>query len=309
MGGIATLSRGVMVVLLASAALRAGDAPQHPGDAPQHPEAIIDTSLGAIRVELFAEEAPKTVANFLDLAEGRKAFTDPRTGMMEQRPFYDGLVFHRVIKGFMIQGGDPLGTGAGGPGYQFPDEINAHLLGLDAAKAMEGNGLNPLCAYMKDDFIRVEIQAKMKARGITDKTAPEERQRVGKLVMQDLAGLTLKQFYSDLGYSYDETLPGAHKPLRGSLAMANSGPNTNGSQFFINLGDTPHLAGKHTVFGQVVGGLEVLDAIGAVPVGDGDRPATPVLIKSIRLFQPKPEAGAGGAAGTPAQPGAPVPKP
>jgi peptidyl-prolyl cis-trans isomerase A (cyclophilin A) len=279
-------------------------APAGAADTPAHPQAVITTSLGAIRVELFAEEAPKTVANFLDLAEGRKAFTDPRTGMPAQRPFYDGLVFHRVIKGFMIQGGDPLGTGAGGPGYKFADEINAHLLGLDAAKALEGDGLNPLCAYMRDDFIHFEIQPKMKAHGITEKTPQDERQRAGTLVLQELKDLTLKQFYSDIGYTYDETLPGAHKPMRGSLAMANSGPNTNGSQFFINLGDTPHLSGKHTVFGQVVAGLEVLDAIGAVAVGAGDRPDVPVVITSIRLFgdQPTPAAVPGAPAPAPATP-------
>jgi cyclophilin family peptidyl-prolyl cis-trans isomerase len=305
--GVTELSRrmgyGLVLVLVLVSGAPAGAA-----DTPKHPLVVIDTSLGAIRVELFADEAPKTVANFLDLAEGRKPFTDPRTSMPAQRPYYDGLVFHRVIKGFMIQGGDPLGTGGGGPGYQFADEINAHLLGLDDAKALEGDGLNPLCNYMRDDFIRFEIQPKMKAHGITDKTPPDERQRAGTLVMQELKTLTLKQFYSDIGYSYDETLPGAHKPVRGSLAMANSGPNTNGSQFFINLGDTPHLTGKHTVFGQVVAGLEVLDAIGAVAVGAGDRPEVPVVIKSIRSItsQPQPDA----APGTPAPPPAtPAPAP
>ncbi len=305
--GIVAMRHGgaaaMLVVGMLAGALAGG------ADTPSRPQAVIDTSLGAIRVELFADEAPKTVANFLDLAEGRKAFTDPRTGMQAQRPYYDGLVFHRVIKGFMIQGGDPLGTGAGGPGYQFADEINAHLLGLDTAKVMQGDGLNPLCGYMRDDMIRVEIQPKMKAHGITEKTPPDERQRAGALVLQELKELTLKQFYSDLGYAYDETLPGSHKPMRGSLAMANSGPNTNGSQFFINLGDTPHLAGKHTVFGQVVAGLEVLDAIGAVAVGAGDRPNVPVVITSIRLYtgEPKPDGAQGAPAPAPAQPvGAPA---
>jgi cyclophilin family peptidyl-prolyl cis-trans isomerase len=299
MGGCVSRSCGAVVMLMLGA-WAGGPAPA--ADTPAHPQAVIDTSLGAIRVELFADEAPKTVANFLDLAEGRKAFTDPRTGMPAQRPYYDGLVFHRVIKGFMIQGGDPLGTGAGGPGYQFADEINAHLLGLDEAKVMQGDGLNPLCGYMRDDFIRVEIQPKMKAHGISEKTPPDERQRAGTQVLQELKTLTLTQFYTDLGYRYDETLPGAHKPVRGSLAMANSGPGTNGSQFFINLGDTPHLTGKHTVFGQVVAGLEVLDAIGAVAVGPGDRPNVPVVITAIRLYTGEPKPGTVPAQPAPAKP-------
>jgi peptidyl-prolyl cis-trans isomerase A (cyclophilin A) len=259
-------------------------------DAPAHPHAIIDTNLGAIEVELYADEAPKTVANFIELAEGRKSFTDPQTGMPAKRPYYDGLIFHRVIKHFMIQGGDPLGTGTGGPGFTFPDEINAHALGLDGQKALVGENLNPLCAYMANDFMRVEIQPKMKAHGITDQTPPEERKKAGTKVLEEIKDVTLQQFYSDLGYSYDATLPGSHQPMRGSVAMANSGPNTNGSQFFINLGDTPHLAGKHTVFGQVVSGLEVLDAIGAVTTAAGDKPVTPVVIKTIRLvvIPPKP---------------------
>jgi len=254
-----------------------------------HPQAIISTSLGAITVELFDDEAPKTVANFIDLAEGRKPFTDAKTGMQVSRPFYDGLVFHRVIPHFMIQGGDPLGTGSGGPGYTFKDEINAHALGLDLEKALVGENLNDKCAYMVNDFMRVEIQPKMKAHGITDQTPGDERQKAGVKVLEEIKDVTLEQFYHDLGYTYDDTLPGAHKPVRGSLAMANSGPNTNGSQFFINLGDTPHLAGKHTVFGMVIGGMDVVDTIGGVKTGEGDRPNVPVVITYIRLVAAPPK--------------------
>ncbi len=143
------------------------------------------TTEGTIVFELFDEDAPETVANFRKLASDG---------------FYDGVTFHRVIKGFMIQGGDPQGTGTGGPGYQFDDEINQHKL------------------------------------------------------------------------------------VRGALAMANSGPNTNGSQFFVVTADeTPWLDGKHTVFGQVTSGMEVVDKISNVPTTAGDRPAEPVVIASIQL--------------------------
>jgi peptidyl-prolyl cis-trans isomerase A (cyclophilin A) len=139
---------------------------------------------------------------------------------------------------------------------------------------------------MVQDFMRVELGPKMKAHGITDQSPPAQRQEAGMKVMEELKDITLAQFYHDLGYEYDAALPGSHKPVRGCLAMANSGPGTNGSQFFIDLGDTPHLTGKHTVFGQVVKGMEVVDAIGDTPVGPGDRPATAVVITSIRLAKP-----------------------
>ncbi len=159
--------------------------------------AIMETPQGTITLRLFDKEAPKTVANFVGLAEGTKPFTDPKTGTKVSRPFYDGLIFHRVIPGFMIQGGDPRGTGSGDPGYKFEDE-----------------------------------------------------------------------FVSSLKFD---------KP--GILAMANSGPNTNGSQFFITDGLTPHLNMHHTIFGQVTEGLEVVRKIANVPTGPQDRPATPVTMK------------------------------
>src|SRR5689334_10230586 len=145
--------------------------------------ATIKTSMGDIVVQLFEDKAPKTVANFVDLATGKKEWTDPKTGQKTKRPLYNGTIFHRVIPDFMIQGGDPLGTGTGGPGYRFEDEINP-----------------------------------------------------------------------DLRHS---------KP--GILSMANAGPNTNGSQFFITVKATPWLDGRHTVFGEVVKGQEVVNAIVSTP--------------------------------------------
>ncbi len=107
---------------------------------PANPVVIMKTNQGDIHLELFKNGAPKTVANFIGLAEGTKEFTDPKTRQKTQRPYFDGLIFHRVIKDFMIQGGDPLGTGGGGPGYKFEDEINAEQLGLDKIKAIQKNG-------------------------------------------------------------------------------------------------------------------------------------------------------------------------
>jgi len=148
-------------------------------------KAKMQTTQGTIELELFDEDAPKTVANFRKLAgEG----------------YYDGVIFHRAIRDFMIQGGDPQGTGTGGPGYTFEDEINQH------------------------------------------------------------------------------------KVVRGSLAMANSGPDTNGSQFFIVTADAaPWLDGKHTVFGQVTAGMDAVDAIESQPTGARDRPLDPAKIESIEL--------------------------
>ncbi|MEX2558251.1 MAG: peptidylprolyl isomerase [Actinomycetota bacterium] len=162
--------------------------------------ATFKTSLGEIRVLLTPEHAPKTVDNFVGLATGKKEWTDPRSGEKRYDSLYNGTVFHRVIPNFMIQGGDPLGTGTGGPGYKFEDETKG-------------------------------------------------------------------------GPSFD-------KP--GLLAMANAGPNTNGSQFFITEVATPHLTGKHTIFGKVVSGFEIVQKIAHVPTSS-DRPKEPVVLESVEI--------------------------
>ena len=163
--------------------------------------AVFDTSQGTFTVRLFDKEAPKTVANFVGLAEGTKEWRDPSTNEKKTAPYYDGVTFHRVIDGFMIQGGDRLGTGTGGPGYNFADEFH----------------------------------------------------------------------------------PARRHSKAGVLSMANAGPNTNGSQFFVTLGPTPHLDNKHSVFGEVVEGMDVVKKIGAVPVGRQDRPATPVVMNHVTI--------------------------
>jgi len=164
--------------------------------------AEFDTSMGKITCLLLKQSAPHAVENFVGLATGKKEFLDPQSREMVKRNFYDGLIFHRVIKNFMIQGGDPLGNGMGGPGYQFNDEIDPTR-----------------------DFTK-----------------------------------------------------------KGVLAMANAGPNTNGSQFFITVAPAPWLAGNYTIFGEVVSGQDVADAISLVPTDRRDRPVTPVVINHVRIF-------------------------
>lgn len=163
--------------------------------------ATIQTSMGSFTLRLLEDTAPKTVANFVGLATGTQAWTDPRTGDPGDGPLYQDVVFHRVIEDFMIQGGDPTGTGRGGPGYRFEDECDA--------------------------------SAKHTKAGI--------------------------------------------------LSMANSGPNTNGSQFFVTLRATPHLDGRHTVFGEVTEGMDVVDSIGRTPTDRSDRPLTAVTIQKITV--------------------------
>lgn len=156
--------------------------------------AVFDTTLGTFEIELFAKECPETVWNFVNLAEGRQE-TEKKGN------FYDGLTFHRVISGFMIQGGCPIGNGTGGPGYRFGDEFD----------------------------------------------------------------------------------PGLRHDSEGILSMANAGPGTNGSQFFITLDATPHLDNRHSVFGKVTEGMDIVKTIGAVQTGPYDKPSEPVVINSVTI--------------------------
>jgi peptidyl-prolyl cis-trans isomerase A (cyclophilin A) len=190
----------VVVMLAAATAFAGQDAPAKKSGGKVY--AHFTTNLGKFTVELFEKDAPKTVANFVGLAEGTKEWTDPKTGAKVKKPFYNGLIFHRVIADFMIQGGDPLGTGTGDPGYKFADEF--------------GSGRK-----------------------------------------MDKAGV---------------------------LAMANSGPNSNGSQFFITLKETNYLNGKHTVFGEVTEGMDTIRKIGETKTSKpGDRPVVPVVMQSVTI--------------------------
>ncbi len=166
--------------------------------------ATIKTNLGSITVKLFSRDAPKTVKNFVGLSTGEREWRNPATGEPKKGvPLYTGTVFHRVIEGFMIQGGDPLGTGTGNPGYQFEDEVAS-------------------------------------------------------------------------GRTFDRVV---------LLAMANAVPVTNGSQFFITTSLPTYLNGKHTIFGEVIRGFEVVEAISKVPKGRGDRPLEPVVIQGITISE------------------------
>ncbi|TGK35449.1 peptidylprolyl isomerase [Leptospira gomenensis] len=210
--------------------------------------AVLSTTQGNLVLELFDKDAPKTVQNFIDLAQGEKEFL-ARNGQKVKKPFYDGLTFHRVIENFMIQGGCPNGDGTGGPGYRFEDEINAKSLGLDKIQA----GQAPYYQYQLQRAVANELQIK------TREEAEAKREQIEK-AFEDAKKLSVLEILYRTGYKYNETVT-SHRALKGSLAMANAGPNTNGSQFFINQVDTPHLDGLHTVFGQLISGSEVVDRI------------------------------------------------
>jgi len=249
------------------------------------PVVCIKTSEGDIVLELFAKEAPDTVKNFIELAEGKKEFTDAKTQKKVKRPFYDGLIFHRVIKNFMIQGGCPLGTGTGDPGYKFKDEINANALGLDKEKAMVNNNPNSkLGIRSRGQFqavILAPIYKKLEIKSKADFEAKKDKLQTA------LNKLTLKEALTAMGYKYNDKLK-SHMPKRGVIAMANSGPNTNGSQFFINLIDTDWLAGKHTVFGKVISGMDIVDKIGKTKVTKtSSKPIQDIKIISIRVVKDK----------------------
>jgi peptidyl-prolyl cis-trans isomerase A (cyclophilin A) len=246
---------------------------------PENPIYIIKTSMGDIHIELFADKAPETVNNFIGLAEGTKEFTDPKTGKKVKRPFYNGLIFHRVIKDFMIQGGCPLGNGTGGPGYKFKDEIDADALGLDKIVAMDKTkGPNPyLMVKNREEYQRNILKPLFKKMNINSQDELNQRKEELEKI---LFSITVKDALENIGYIYSEK-GSPYTPERGCLAMANSGPNTNGSQFFINLIDTDWLTGRHTVFGKVVKGQDIVDKIGSVKVGAGSKPVEDVTIVSI----------------------------
>lgn len=247
---------------------------------PANPLVILSTTRGDMLLELLPAEAPDTVANFLGLAEGTKPFIDVYTGLETLRPFYDGLVFHRVVADFVIQAGSPQGTSDGGPGYAFADEINAESLGLDQMQVLDPDGYpNPVLGIRsREDFQQRVLEPLYAAMGITNRAGLDAR--VGN-VEQRLRTMTVKEVNELLGYRYTGSLQ-SRAPLRGVIAMANSGPNTNGSQFFITLADAPWLTGKHTVFGKVRAGQEVADAIGKVRVNAAGRPLQDVTILSVR---------------------------
>lgn len=268
----------VTLTLLFSSALFAEDSEKNP-------VAIIKTNHGEIAVELFAKSAPETVKNFIGLAEGTKEFTDPSSGEKVKKPFFDGLIFHRVIDNFMIQGGCPLGNGMGDPGYKFNDEINADSLGLDKEKVLTAQGQihENLRIYPPQQLQQIIAQPIFKKLGINSQETFQAKQKeFQEEVKKTVETLTLKKLYQDMGYKFDDKLT-SFPMKKGFLAMANSGPNTNGSQFYINLKDNRYLDGKHTVFGKVIEGMDVVEKIGKVKTGQQDKPVEDVKIESVRL--------------------------
>ncbi len=249
----------------------------------KNPVVMMKTSMGDITIELFEDAAPETVKNFIGLAQGEKEFTDAITGKKVKKNFYDGLKFHRVIKDFMIQGGCPLGNGQGNPGYRFKDEINADILGLSKLKAFDKKTgpHSSLGIRSQADYFRIIIGPLCKKLGILSN---EEFQKREDEFNEKLFSMSLKEAYENTGYIYSKDLKSV-KPLKGYLAMANSGPSTNGSQFFINLIDTPWLTGKHTVFGKVIKGMDIIEKIGLVKTGAGSMPEKDIKILSVRVIK------------------------
>ena len=275
----------LVTLALTASGVFADDAPK--GDTAKekapNPRALIKTSKGDITVELFPDAAPETVRVFLGLAQGEGTFTDVRSkrSVTISKPFYDGLIFHRVIRGFMIQGGCPQGRGTGDPGFQFKDEIDAEALGLHKQKVIQNNQIHPWIRGLGQQYwqrsVLLPVIQKLK---IDPAKLNASKELQGKLEAE-LKSMTLKQLYELQGYTYTKGLP-SQKPVKGVLALANSGPDTNGSQFFINLGDTPHLTGRHTVFGRVIKGMDIVESIGATKTGAGSKPVDPIKIISIR---------------------------
>ena len=196
-------------------------------------------------------------------------------------PFYDGLMFHRVIKGFMMQGGCPNAQGNGDAGYWFADEINAKALGLDKQMGITNDrphswiGVRTQMEWQQRVLVPI-----LKSMGISPSDVNAQKSRQDE-IRKKITSMSLLELYRIQGYKFSTTLP-SKPPKRGVLAMANSGPNTNGSQFFINFQDTPWLTGKHTVFGRVISGMEIVDKIAQSKVGPGSKPLQPIKIISIR---------------------------
>jgi cyclophilin family peptidyl-prolyl cis-trans isomerase len=245
-----------------------------------NPIAVIETSKGTITVELYRHAAPNTVGNFISLARGEKEFTDA-DGKPAKRPYYDGLIFHRVIPNFMIQGGDIKGNGTGGPGYQFADEINAKALGLDKIKVSS----SPMAMQEVQQVARNEVFKKLNIKSQADLNAKmKQAEALFAAEQAKWKDKSLEELYTARGITFTPNLE-SESNTKGSLSMANAGPNTNGSQFFISVVDNTYLDGKHTVFGRVLAGLEVAEQITRVDRDQQDRPKSPVTINKVTILE------------------------
>jgi len=247
---------------------------------PQNPLIRVSTSQGEIYLELFPQEAPENVANFIALAEGEKAFTNPDTGEAIQARYYNGMRFHRVVPGFVIQAGSPAYNPLGLQVSLLEDEINADFLGLDQIPALnpDGSFADALNIESKSDLHEEILTPIYEARNIEDAESVLANQYQ---LLDILQNLTVKSVYENQGYRYDDSLQS--RPVeRGTVAMANSGPDSNGPEFFISLADAPWLTGKHTVIGRVVEGQSVMDIIGNTAIDPDQFSRISTLISSTR---------------------------
>ena len=230
---------------------------------------VMKTNYGDIYLELYPEIAPKTVENFVGLATGTKEWTDPKTGKKVKRPLYNGTIFHRVIKDFMIQGGDPLGNGTGGPGYRFEDEC------------YDDSG-NEITGKITDDTIALMVFQQILLPYVheTKNPDPEIKHIVDECVRlqsgEPIKEHTIEYFKEKTNFDKPFKTPGKLKATvdYGTICMANSGPNTNGSQFFIvtKKEGCDWLNGKHTVFGKVTKGMDIVHKIENLKTDAHDRP-------------------------------------
>ena len=240
----------------------------------------ISTSQGEMYLELFPLEAPNNVENFIALADGKKEFTNQSTGEPIQARYYNGMRFHRVVPGFIIQAGSPANNPLGLQVNLLDDEINANALGLDQIPALnpDGSFADVLNIESKPDFHEEILTPLYLQRNITDVEAVLSRQYQ---VLEILQNLSVKSVYENQGYRYDDSLPG--RPIeRGTVALANSGPDSNGPEFFISLTTAEWLSGKYTVIGKVIEGQEVMDSIGNTAIDPSQFSSLSTLIYSVR---------------------------
>ncbi len=264
---------------------------QHPGHAdtvsaelamedPLNPLLLISTSQGNIYIELFPNEAPRNVANFMALAAGEVEFIDADGGAEFKSLYFNGLRFHRVISDFIIQTGSGVYHSRGAPADELPEEINADYLGLDRLPILNPDGSfnSMLNISDKAEFDEEILKPLYRRLNIESKAELLARQEV---VLLQLQQMTIKRAYENQGYRYNSANPG-RGVTRGVVALANKGPNTNAAEFFISLADADWLTGKHTVIGKVVEGMDVADAIGAVPIDPLQFSRLSTLLYSVR---------------------------
>lgn len=223
-----------------------------------------DTSRGDIFIELLPREAPENVANVLALVRGEKEIEDPDSGFVFRPNYYDGQRFHRVIPDFLIQTGASVNHPLGAPGDTLADEINANSLGLDRQLVLlPGGAINPILDINDRSEFEDEVLEYLLAD--MDIDSEDELMEEQERLFSRLRSLSIKQLYELQGYTYHSRYP-TRPILRGTVALANSGPDSNSAEFFIALNDSPSLNGKYTVIGKVVEGLEVVDAIASTAI-------------------------------------------